>query len=64
MSPTVAGNLKTKQIRKGGEGRVEQELAGKCGGGGSKSFSRGISRGYGYMTWREVGGDVGSREEE
>ena len=54
--PTVAGNLKTKRIYRGGEVRGEQERSGKGGRGGSGRFTGGIRRGYGDMNWREEGG--------
>ena len=40
LLPTVVGNLESERSWRGGEGREENEGAGKVGGGGSGHFVR------------------------
>ena len=63
LSPTVAGNFGTEQSRRGGKGRVERGARTRAvGKGPDNSLDERI--GYGDVTWRESGEDVGSRGKE
>ena len=59
LSPTVAGNLGTERSRRGSEGRGEQVARTRAVGEGPDD-SLEDRRGYGGVTWKEAGEDVGS----
>ena len=63
LLPKVGVNLGTDQSRRESEGRGERGTRTRAVGAG-RDNSLDTRRGYGDVTWREAGEDIGSRGEE